>query len=160
MSNRLKRAIAAGRALTKDLLVVKIIGEPQAHIWSLKLNREIYASDLVKQHLTHTPFSWNTACIIAARTQQKETYIRIWDVGPPHPATQPQISNSCHDEHLKLIRTINKDHQLNAAWIGSPSGKSLSEEQIDHILTHYGIYEYITPWEYQQLQEKEHAKSC
>ncbi len=151
-----KRYDRMAKAMLKGKVVVFVVGQNngKVQLWDVKREKVVPITVQVAKALHEGRFPWVVHATLACRQQGGDQYAPVAYLPAPSPVTQAQIADSCSEKHLEMMKTINKNHLLTAAWVASPEGVELSEKAVYEIIETFGAFEFYAKWE-----QKEHEDS-
>lgn len=96
------------------------------------------------------PQHWSCHCLVLCKPVHMDRYIKCVDITSIGPKEHRHIAADLNTEHQKLIKSVNDDHLMCAAWIIVPHYEKelMSFEVIDKIMTHLGAWEYKSGYEW------------
>ncbi|MGL6296236.1 MAG: hypothetical protein ACRC3K_07525, partial [Plesiomonas sp.] len=129
-----KRYYTIARLVVKDLLVVFVAGKNEngkVQVWNRKRQRIEPISATTASAIADVPHKWVQHCVVTGRRQDGQQYAKLEIMAPQHPVTQSQIAASCNELHNGMVAKFNGMHRLTAAWVASPSGIELDDQELD-----------------------------
>lgn len=143
-----KRYHTMARLAVKDLVGVFVAGKNESvKVWNTKKKRQEVISQTLANALIDVPYKWLQHCVITGKRQDGQLYSKLEVLEAPHPVKQSQISLACNEQHQNMLKEFNHMHLLTVAWIASPNGVELDNDELNEILTHFGAYDFLAEWE-------------
>lgn len=138
--NKMKGALACARAGLKNLAVwhSQISGNEKftAEILNYKTSRSIDVGYSMAKAVSEIRHLWNIHLIAVGIERNGKSRFEVEEVKLTEPLLQSQLVDYLNEAHNALAEEFKQRNELtNLCWLAVPNGDSISNEQIDNILT-------------------------
>lgn len=138
--NKMKGALACARAGLKNLAVFHSqIDENEkytAHMLNFKTGRCIDVGYSMAQAVSKIRHLWNIHLIAVGVESNGKSRFEVEEVKLTESLLQSQLVDYLNEAHEALAESFRERNTLtNLCWLAVPNGDSISNEQIDNILT-------------------------
>lgn len=127
--------------LVKGFGVAFVTGRETCEVVDLIGNKIFPATLLQTRAMTEMAHPWSMFIAALGIDDQGKQYFKSEQIFLPDRRKQCDLADSLNDYHQQFVRkSMNPNHLAGAAWIGSPEGLDITEEQADIIFTALGAW--------------------
>lgn len=143
--NAMKGALASAKIGLRNLAVFhshRDRGEKYTcSIVNIKTVSSVTVSQSMAFAIGEIRHKWNVHLLAIGVDGSGKGYFKVDEVAISEPLLQSQLVDYLDWRHKDFVdKSFNKNHLTNVAWLAVPNGDSISNEQIDNILTKYEAY--------------------
>lgn len=144
-NNHHERQRRQAMQLVKGFGVAFITGRDKCDIIDLMKNKPFPATMIQARAMTEVAHKWSMFIAALGVDDNGRRYIKSEQIFLPDRRKQSVLAESLNEYHQQFIkRSMNPRHLIAAAWIGSPEGLEIEENQADEIFTALGAWEETT----------------
>lgn len=108
---------------------------------NVKSGNEIPTGESMAFAIIQVRHKWSIHLLAIGEDDNGRKYFKVDEVVLSDELYQHQLVEYLDWRHKDFVqKSFNKNHLTNVAWIASPNGELLTDEQIDNILTKQGGY--------------------
>lgn len=138
--NKMKGALACARAGLKNLAVFHSQTDDNekytAHMLNFKTGRCIDVGYSMAKAVSEIRHLWSIHLIAVGVEKNGKSRFEVEEVKLTEPLLQSQLVDYLNEAHNALAEEFKQRNELtNLCWLAVPNGDSISNEQIDNILT-------------------------
>ncbi|MFP2768083.1 hypothetical protein [Oceanisphaera sp. KMM 10153] len=127
--------------LVKGFGVAYVTGRDTCDIVDLIANKAFPATLIQAKAMTEFAHKWSMLIVALGIDDQGRKYLKAEQLFLPDRRKQCDLAAGFNDYHQQFIKqSMNPNHLVGAAWIGSPEGSEISIQQADAIFTALGAW--------------------
>lgn len=131
-----QRLLRQAGGLVAGFGVAYITGRDNCDIVDLFKDQPFPATLSQVRALTDVAHTWSMYIAALGIDDQGRKYIKAEQLFLPDRRKQADMADALNRHHQQFVKTsMNPNHLVAAAWIGSPEGRDISEAQADRIFT-------------------------
>lgn len=149
-NNNFKRAQALAKTALKDKVILSVPTHVNmSHFYDIKKGIETKPTLEMANIIADLRFKWDIVLAVFMREKNGKLKTALKPSPAPYACHQYQLVDSLNQAHMDFVNEYDRDLICGAGWIASPYKLELTDQQIDEILTKFGAYEYLAPWQEQ-----------
>lgn len=136
--NPIKRSYAVIEAQLSKFVIAYVTGNQTCHLINIHTMKSVTVTPTLKR-LLDLDFYW-VMHLSALCTKPTGDYMEYEVFRVPERLRHPQLIDYCNDRHQALIKTVNQQRLVGAAWVASPTNHHLSHDKLMQIYTLLGAW--------------------